>query len=147
MLGNPRKNALVSQAIDKRDVGPYQLQAMIAALHDEAPSADATDWPQIAELYEGFIRLRDKPVVSLNHAVAVAMARGPSAGLALFDKLQADERIANDPRMFAVRAHLLEAAGDHKVARDFNNAAAERTSSLPRQATSTSGRPRLAGER
>ena len=124
---------LVRQALAEGDVGPYQLQATIAALHDEAPSAAATDWPQIVELYEGLMRLADNPVVALNHAVAVAMARGPRAGLALLDRLQADERIADDPRIFAVRAHLLERAGDRKAARDSYEAAARRTHSLPRQ--------------
>lgn len=125
--------ALVRQALAEGDVGPYQLQATVAALHDEAPSAAATDWPQIVELYEGLMRLADNPVVALNHAVAVAMARGPRAGLALLDRLQADERIADDPRIFAVRAHLLERAGDRKAARDSYEAAARRTHSLPRQ--------------
>ena len=106
---------------------------MIAALHDEAPSSDATDWPQIVELYEALMRLADNPVVALNHAVAVAMARGPSAGLALVDQLEKDGRIADDPRLLAVRAHLLEKIGDRAAARTCYEAAARRTTSLPRQ--------------
>ena len=125
--------ALVQQALTSADVGPYQLQAMIAALHDEAPSSDATDWPQIVELYEALMRLADNPVVALNHAVAVAMARGPSAGLALVDQLEKDGRIADDPRLLAVRAHLLEKIGDRAAARTCYEAAARRTTSLPRQ--------------
>ena len=126
-------SALVEQALTRGDVGAYQLQAMIAALHDQAQSTDTTDWPQIVELYESLLRLADNPVVALNHAVAVAMARGPRAGLTLLDRLQTDERIADDPRLFAVRAHLLERAGDHQAARDFYQAAARRSHSLPRQ--------------
>ena len=126
-------SALVKRALAKEDVGPYQLQAMVAALHDEAKTADATDWTQIVELYEGLMRLGDNPVVRLNHAVAVSMARGPRAGLTLLDKLQTDQRIADDPRILAVRAHLLEKAGDRQAAREFYEAAARRTQSLPRQ--------------
>lgn len=125
--------ALVRQALAVDEVGPYQLQAMIAALHDEAPSADSTDWPQIVELYEGLMSLSDNPVIALNHAVAVAMAQGPQAGLASLDRLQSDQRIADDPRMLAVRAHLLERVGDRKAARECYEAAARRTSNLPQQ--------------
>lgn len=125
-------SALVGRALGKGVVGPYQLQAMIAALHDDAKSAEATDWAQIVELYEGLMVLSDNPVVRLNHAVAVSMARGPRAGLALLDKLQTDQRIADDPRILAVRAHLLEKTGDRQAARDFYEAAARRTQSLPR---------------
>ena len=125
--------ALVRQALTRADVGPYQLQAMIAAVHDEAPSSDATDWPQIVELYEALIRLADNPVVSLNHAVAVAMAHGPTAGLAALDQLEKDGRIGDDPRLDAVRAHLLERIGDRAGARACYEAAARRTTSVPRQ--------------
>ena len=138
---------LVEKALAKGDVGSYQLQAMIAAVHDRARSADATDWPQIVELYEGLMQLADNPVVALNHAVAVAMARGPQAGLTLLDRLQTDERIANDPRMLAVRAHLLEKAGDRQAARDLYEAAARRTLSLPRQRYLNEQAARLASGR
>jgi len=125
--------ALITDALPRGAIGPYQLQAAIAAIHDEAPSAEATDWPQIMALYELLLRIADNPVVALNHAVAVAMVRGPHAGLDLLGKLEADERIAGDHRLHAVRAHLLEMAGDRVAARDAYQAAARRTTSLPQQ--------------
>jgi predicted RNA polymerase sigma factor len=125
--------ALITAALPRGPTGPYQLQAAIAALHDEAPSAEATDWPQIMALYELLMRISDNPVVALNHAVAVAMARGAGPGLDLLDKLEADGRIAGDHRLAAVRAHLLEMTGDHVAAREAYHVAAERTTSLPQQ--------------
>jgi len=125
--------ALVSAALPRGATGPYQLQAAIAAIHDEAPSAEATDWPQITALYELLLRISDNPVVALNHAVAVAMVRGPHAGLDLLATLEADERIAGDHRLYAVRAHLLELAGDRVAARAAYLAAAGRSTSLPQQ--------------
>ncbi|WP_327104307.1 RNA polymerase sigma factor [Nonomuraea glycinis] len=125
--------ALVSAALPRREVGPYQLQAAIAAVHDEAPSAPETDWPQIVALYEVLMRVVDNPVVRLNHVVAVTMARGAATGLDLLAGLAADERLAGDHRVYAVRAHLLEMAGDRAAARAAYEAAAERTTSLPRQ--------------
>ncbi|WP_405148571.1 RNA polymerase sigma factor [Sphaerisporangium sp. NBC_01403] len=125
--------ALITEALPQGAPGPYQLQAAIAAVHDEAPSAEATDWPQIAALYELLLRMSGNPVVALNHAVAVAMAQGPQAGLDLVAKLQHDERIAGDHRLHAVRAHLLEMAGDRAAARHSYQEAALRTTSLPQQ--------------
>jgi RNA polymerase sigma factor (sigma-70 family) len=125
--------ALVTDALPRGATGPYQLQAAIAAIHDEAPSAEATDWPQIMALYELLMRISDNPVVALNHAVAVAMARGAHAGLDLLEKLETDERIASDHRLHAVRAHLLEMAGDRVAARDSYQAAALRTASFQQQ--------------
>ncbi len=125
--------ALVTAALPRGPTGPYQLQAAIAALHDEAPTADATDWPQITALYELLLRISDNPVVALNHAVAVAMCRGPAAGLELLARLGTDERLVGDHRLHAARAHLLELAGDSTAAHDAYLAAAERTTSLPRQ--------------
>jgi RNA polymerase sigma factor (sigma-70 family) len=125
--------ALVSEALPRGPTGPYQLQAAIAALHDEAPSAEEADWPQIVALYGVLLRLADNPVVRLNYAAAVAMARGPHAGLELLRTLEADERIAEDRRFHAVRAHLLEMAGDAAGARAAYLAAAERTTNLPQQ--------------
>jgi RNA polymerase sigma factor (sigma-70 family) len=125
--------ALITAALPRGPVGPYQLQAAIAAIHDEAPSAEATDWPQIVGLYELLLRISDNPVVALNHAVAVAMARGAPAGLALLDRLSADPHLADDPRLPAVRAHLLEMAGDRAAARDAYLAAARRATNLPQQ--------------
>ncbi|MFE9206469.1 RNA polymerase sigma factor [Micromonospora sp. NPDC007230] len=124
---------LVGAALPRGAVGAYQLQAAIAALHDEAPSVAATDWPQIVALYEMLLALHDNPVVRLNHAVAVAMARGPRAGLALLDALDADRRVAEDPRRYAARAHLLELAGETDAARQAYLAAARRSMNLAQQ--------------
>lgn len=125
--------ALITGALPRGAIGPYQIQAAIAAIHDEAPDAEATDWPQIMALYELLMRISDNPVVRLNHIVAVAMVRGAHAGLDLLGKLEADERIAGDHRLHAVRAHLLEMAGDRVAARDSYLAAARRTTGLPQQ--------------
>ena len=124
---------LVDEAMSRGPVGPYQLQAAISALHDGAPSVAETDWPQITALYEVLLGMSDNPVVALNHAVAVAMSSTPAAGLSLVDKLAADERVAEDHRLFAVRAHLLEMAGDTVRARTAYQAAAARTNSLPQK--------------
>ena len=125
--------ALITEALPRGATGPYQLQAAIAAIHDEAPRAEATDWPQILALYELLMQTSDNPVVALNHAVAVAMVHGPRAGLDLLDGLEADERVADDHRLHAVRAHLLELAGDRVTARDAYHAAARRAISSPQQ--------------
>jgi len=138
--------ALITRALPRGPAGPYQLQAAIAAVHDEAPSAEATDWPQITALYELLMRISDNPVVALNHAVAVAMARGPQAGLDLLGSLEADQRIAADHRVQAVRAHLLEMAGDTAAARDAYLAAAGRATNLPQQRYLHARAARLAGD-
>ncbi len=124
---------LVTTAMSCGPVGPYQLQAAISALHDEAETAADTDWPQIRALYEVLMRMSDNPMVGLNHAVAVGMSVGPAAGLSLLDKLGTDERIAAAHRLFAVRAHLLEMAGEPDAARDAYRAAAARANSMPQQ--------------
>ncbi|MEV6868061.1 DUF6596 domain-containing protein [Streptosporangium subroseum] len=139
--------ALITAALPRGVPGPYQLQAAIAAIHDEAPDADATDWPQIVALYELLMRISDNPMVALNHAVAVAMARGARAGLDLLGRLRADERIAGDHRLHAVRAHLLEMAGDHAAARDSYREAARRTTNLPQQRYLHARAARLTGDR
>jgi RNA polymerase sigma factor (sigma-70 family) len=125
--------ALVTDALPRGPTGPYQIQAAIAAVHDEAPSADTTDWPQITALYELLLRISDNPVVALNHAVAVAMVGGPRAGLDLLGNLHQDARVAGDHRLHAVRGHLLEMAGDRDAARESYEAAAQLTTSLPQQ--------------
>ncbi|MFE0153230.1 RNA polymerase sigma factor [Nonomuraea sp. NPDC059007] len=122
---------LVSTALAGTALGPYQLQAAIAAVHDEAPKADDTDWPQILALYELLAGVSDNPVVRLNHAIAVAMVRGPRAGLELVDALA--EPLAANHRLYAVRAHLLELAGEAAAAHDAYREAARRTTSLPEQ--------------
>ncbi|GAA5186721.1 sigma factor-like helix-turn-helix DNA-binding protein [Rugosimonospora acidiphila] len=108
--------ALVTAALPLGPTGPYQLQAAIAALHDEAGSAQATDWAQIAALYGVLLRLDDNPVVALNHAVAVSMVAGPRAGLTLLQGLETDSRMTTSRRFHAVRAHLLEQSGDQAAA-------------------------------
>jgi predicted RNA polymerase sigma factor len=125
--------ALITGALAQGAPGPYQLQAAIAAVHGEAATAAATDWPQILALYELLRQLDPGPVVALNHAVAVAMVRGPQAGLDLLADLENDHRIAAGHRFHAVRAHLLELAGDHRGARESYLAAAHRAASLPHQ--------------
>jgi RNA polymerase sigma factor (sigma-70 family) len=125
--------ALITGALAEKALGPYQLQAAIAAVHDEAPRAQDTDWPQILALYELLERVSPNPMVTLNHAVAVAMVNGPRAGLDLLATLDADDRMAAHHRLDAVRAHLLEMAGDHAGARAGYRTAARRTTSLPEQ--------------
>jgi RNA polymerase sigma factor (sigma-70 family) len=114
-------------------LGPYQLQAAIAAIHDEASKAEDTDWRQILALFELLERVAPNPVVTLNHAVALGMVHGPAAGLELLARLDGDDRMAGNHRVDAVRAHLLEMAGDRDAARDRYLEAARRTTSLPEQ--------------
>ena len=125
--------ALVSATLGKGPVGPYQLQAAIAALHDEAATAGATDWPQILALYDVLERVSPGPVVTLNKAVAMGMARGPLAGLAVLGDLDGDERMAGNHRVESVRGHLLERAGDKAAAHAAYLKAAAMTTSVPEQ--------------
>ena len=123
--------ALVTDALSRTPLGPYQLQAAIAAVHAEAARAEDTDWPQIVALYGVLERISPNPVVTLNHAVAVAMVRGPRAGLGLLETLDGDDRISRHHRLEAVRAHLLEMAGDREAALASYRTAARRSTSLP----------------
>ncbi len=125
--------ALVTRTLGSGPIGPYQIQSAIAAIHDEATSAEATDWPQILAFYEVLERVAPGPVVTLNQAVAVAMVHGPLPGLALLGTLDSDDRMTGNHRVDAVRAHLLEMAGDPEAARLAYLAAARRTQSLPEQ--------------
>jgi predicted RNA polymerase sigma factor len=93
--------SLVTAALPRGPTGPYQIQAAIAAVHDEAESPDATDWRQISALYGVLLRLDDNPVVALNHAVAVSMVAGPRVGLELVQRLRGDARINADRRFHA----------------------------------------------
>lgn len=111
--------------------GPFAIHAAIAALHDEAPSTDATDWPQIAALYTAMLAHGDNPMVRLSQAIALGMAQGPRAGLAALDVLARDPRMAKNYRLDAARAHLLERAGDRTAAIEYFRLAAERTASTP----------------
>ncbi|GIJ51217.1 RNA polymerase sigma24 factor [Virgisporangium aliadipatigenens] len=122
---------LITRTMANAPIGPYQLQAAIAAVHAEAATAKETDWPQIVALYEVLGRLAPNPMVSLNHAIAVAMADGPEEGLALLAKLGEDDRLKGHHRLEATRAHLLERAGDLDAARAAYRTAARLTTSLP----------------
>jgi RNA polymerase sigma factor (sigma-70 family) len=123
--------ALVTDSLSRTPLGPYQLQAAIAAVHAEAPHAEDTDWEQIVALYGVLERVSPNPVVTLNHAVAVAMVHGPRAGLELLETLDGDDRVARQHRLEAVRAHLLEMAGDREAALASYRTAARRSTSLP----------------
>src|ERR1700730_11825933 len=139
--------ALITDALPRGATGPYQLQAAIVAIHDAAPSAEATDWPQIMALYELLMQPSENPVVALNHAVAVAMVQGARARLDLLGQLGVDERIAGDHRLHAVRAHLLEIAGDRVAAHDSYEAAARRTTNFPQKRYLHARAARLTDER
>ncbi|NUO41486.1 MAG: RNA polymerase sigma factor [Streptomyces sp.] len=123
--------ALVTRALSRGRAGPYQLRAAIAAVHDEAPSARETDWQEILGLYDVLMRLVPGPVERLNRAVAVAMVRGPRAGLAELGELE--DELGAGHRLDAVRGHLLERAGAYDEARAAYEAAAGKTLSLPEQ--------------
>jgi RNA polymerase sigma factor (sigma-70 family) len=123
--------ALLTAALEKGSVGSYTLQAAIAAVHDETLRAEDTDWPQILALYDLLRRMSDNPMVLLNHAVAAAMVHGPAHGLDLLNQLDNDPRIAAHHRLDAVRAHLLELAGDPAAAIAHYQAAAQKTASTP----------------
>lgn len=123
--------ALLSATLPRGMVGPYQLQAAIAAVHDEAHHTDDTDWAEILGLYGLLLRMSPNPMVALNHAVAAAMVHGPTAGLACLDAIAHDPRLREHHRLDAVRAHLLERAGDHRSAAAHYRRAAERTTSAP----------------
>ncbi len=138
--------ALVSAVLPAGQVGPYQVQAAIAAVHDEAESIDATDWPQILGLYELLERLAPGPMVSLNRAVAVAMVAGPAAGLDLLRELESDRRLADHHRLHATRAHLLEMSGAVPDAVASYRAAARRTTSLPERRYLAGRAARLASQ-
>ncbi|MBP1780577.1 sigma-70 family RNA polymerase sigma factor [Micromonospora chalcea] len=138
--------ALVTEALTWSSPGPYQVQAAIAAVHAEAPTAGTTDWPQIVSLYRVLAHLAPNPMVTLNQAVAVAMVDGPRAGLALLEPLDADGRTAGHHRLTAVRAHLLDLAGDRADARAAYLAAARATTSLPERRYLQARAARLAGD-
>ncbi|SDX92476.1 RNA polymerase, sigma subunit, ECF family [Saccharopolyspora shandongensis] len=136
---------LISRTLPRGQVGPYQLQAAIAAVHDEAESSEDTDWPQILVLYELLEETGPNPVVTLNRAVAVAMVHGPAAGLELLATLAEDKRIACHHRLFATRAHLLELLGENAAAAEAFREAARRTTSAPERRHLVSRARRLEG--
>ena len=122
---------LVENALTTAAIGPFQLQAAIAAVHCEAPSAKQTDWPQILALYTLLERIAPNPVFALNRVVAVAMTNGPQAGLAALAAIENDKRLAGHHRVDVVRAHMLELAGDRTGSAAAYRAAARLTTSLP----------------
>lgn len=138
--------ALISAALSKGSIGVYQLQAAIAAVYDEAARAEDTDWPQILALYELLKRMSENPMVILNHAIAAAMVHGPSKGLELLKALDSDARLAAHHRLDAVRAHLLEMAGDHEAAIRHYRVAAGRTMSIPERNYLLTQAARLSGQ-
>lgn len=121
--------ALIENSLAHLPLGPYQVQAAIAALHAEAPTALETDWTQILALYEVLDAISPNPMASLGQAVALAMVQGPDAGLAKLALLDDDRRLASNHRLHAVRAHLVELLGDNDIARSGFLAAAELTES------------------
>jgi predicted RNA polymerase sigma factor len=125
--------AILAATLGTGPVGQYQLQAAIAALHDEASTAEDTDWPQILALYDILSRVSPGPIVTLSRAVALARVHGPRAGLAVLGTLDTDERMTQHHRREAVRAHLLEQIGDTDAARESYLRAAVLTASLPEQ--------------
>jgi RNA polymerase sigma factor (sigma-70 family) len=124
---------LLTLALSKGAVGLYQLQAAIAAVHDEAARPEETDWPQILALYELHQRVAPGPMATLNHAIAVAMVHGPERGLERLQALDSDERLAGHYRLDTVRGHLFEMLGDLDKAIQHYRAAATKTTSLPEQ--------------
>jgi RNA polymerase sigma factor (sigma-70 family) len=122
--------ALLSATLGKGAAGPYQLQAAIAAIHDEAARSEDTDWPQILALYDLLRRMSGNPMVMLNHAIAAAMVHGAKKGLELLEALDSDPRLADHYRLHAVRAHLLELAGDREGAIMRYRLAAAKTANL-----------------
>jgi RNA polymerase sigma factor (sigma-70 family) len=137
---------LLTAALAKGSVGLYQLQAAIAAVHDEAAKVEDTDWPQILALYELLKRVAPSPMVTLNHAIAAAMVHGPAKGLELLQALDSDPRVADHYRLDAVRAHLLEKLGDHQAAIKHYRIAAARTTSIPERNYLVTQAARLAGD-
>ncbi len=125
--------SLITDALPRGSTGPYQLQAAIAAVHDEAASWEETDWPQILALYEVLLRVDPSPIVRLNHAVAVAMVHGPEAGLERLATVSGRGELQDDRRFHAVHAHLLAMTGDRTAALDAYAAAAERATNLQQQ--------------
>ena len=137
---------LVTEALSQGSIGAYQLQAAIAAVHDESPRAEDTDWPQILALYGLLERMTDNPMVTLNHTIALAMVQGPEAGLRRLKTLDTDPRLAGHHRLEAVRAHLLEMSGDREGAIAHYLKAAARTASVPEQNYLNTQAARLRGE-
>jgi RNA polymerase sigma factor (sigma-70 family) len=139
--------ALLTAALSRGSIAAYQLQAAVAAVHDEAACVEDTDWPQILALYGLLAQMTDNPMVTLNQTIAVAMVHGPQKGLARLAALDADARFSRHHRLSAVRAHLLERAGDHEGAIAQYRIAAARTTSIPERDYLMARAARLDGTR
>ncbi|MDR2984895.1 MAG: RNA polymerase sigma factor, partial [Nocardiopsaceae bacterium] len=137
--------ALISGVLPRGEVGPYQLQAAIAAVHDEAESMAVTDWPQILVLYDLLVKVAPNPVTALNRAVAVAEVLGPAAGLEELAALETDSRIAGGHLLIAARAHMLEQSGETAAAAECYREAAKRATSRPVRANLAQQAARLSG--
>ena len=137
---------LLTAALSQGAVGLYQLQAAIAAVHDEAERVEDTDWPQILALYELLRQVSPSPMVTLNYAIAAAMVHGPAHGLRLLEALDSDPRLAGHYRLDAVRAHLREKMGDHETAIKHYRLAAARTTSIPERNYLLAQAARLGGQ-
>jgi RNA polymerase sigma factor (sigma-70 family) len=123
--------ALISQAFSMGEIGPYQIQAAIAAVHDRAATSEDTNWDEIVRLYDLLKQMSDNPMVALSHAVAWSMVHGPEAGIEILKNLGEDPRISSHYRLDAVRAHLYERLGDKDAAAKHYRAAAAGTTSIP----------------
>lgn len=141
-----RGTAHIEAAMQRGPVGPYQLQAAIAALHDEAGTPGDTDWPQISALYAALYQLTENPMVALNRAVAEAMLHGPAHGLALLDALESDPRVAGHLRMHVARAHLHERLGERAQALAHYRAASSKAPSIPERDYLLTRAARLEGD-
>jgi RNA polymerase sigma factor (sigma-70 family) len=124
---------LAKASLARPALGPYQLQAAIAATHADAATAEETNWRQVHALYLILERIAPNPMVTLNRAIALAETEGPLAGLALLSTLDGDERVAGHHRLLSVRAHLLEKAGDPAGAYEHYRRAAKATASVAEQ--------------
>lgn len=122
---------ILERALLLKHPGPYQIQAAIAALHDEADSTEATHWRQILGLYESLLQFNDGPMVRLSRTIALAMVEGPAAGLTALDDIAVDPHSSIHYRVDAARAHLLERACQHDEAIRYYRQAAQRTTSTP----------------
>jgi RNA polymerase sigma factor (sigma-70 family) len=136
---------LATWALTRKPAGSYQLQAAIAAVYDEAPTPADTDWPQVLALYELLNRVAPNPMATLSRSLALAMVHGPQAALELLATLDNDERISEHHRLYAVRGHLLELAGDQTAAERAFQEAARRTASLPEKRYLEARAKRLTG--
>jgi predicted RNA polymerase sigma factor len=123
--------ALITETLARAPIGPYQVQAAIAAVHDEAARAEDTDWRQILRLYDLLRRIAPGPMVTLSRIVAIGMVHGPRAGLTELAAAESDPALVGHHRVHALRAHLLDLAGDQETARAYYRLAACRTLSIP----------------